>query len=758
MRNLHKKLWSKVVLGILILGFIVSPIQVNLQQGFDLQMQKAEAEITGLTISAPSSITKDLVIVDVTVLGQKASGEEIILLLKTEWANVNEFNLTTLTVTNGVIKNVNIPGPFDPDTKYFLVATVTGGQNVVTSNTVSFQGNGSNTDTNGGPAGTVPGQPIKKTAENDEFGCNAWPGTWFKNCPVLFLYYIIFKPLAALTSFAATFLDFFVYYSISREAYESSFVEKAWSVVRDISNMFFIIALLYVGIKTILGMHTSDNKRILSMIIMIALLLNFSLFVSKVVIDASNILARVFYSNITPYDKNGNEINAAAGTPKSVSVGLVRVFDPQAVISDPKNNLGEFTIVTIIFIILMIYMIIMFISMSMLFLGRVAALWIAMIFSPLAFVSLAVPFHMPGFGWKKWQEELFKSAFMAPIFAFFLYIIILFGGFLGEIQYDVASTSDSLTGWLDALMKNIIPFILIFVLLKEAQSLTKKYAGEMGEAFSKAGAIVGGVAVGAVAGGAAMIGRRTVGRAGAWMSRQSFAKESWGGRLVGGIGKRLGTASYDARNAKIAGYGLSSTGLSAGLNKVGKLVPAQTGGYEKFREDLKTKRVRRAEELSKVGSGERESRSLRSAEISLANITEKFAADMSKIEGDIKNAKEESTNATNALRTTEKSDPEYARIQREAKDASQKVLKLIQKQKDMKNAEGNYTNMKIDGKSIADNEAEVKKYKTAIHHKEHHRKLAYAKRLERVFWSDGHKEAAHKIRTGAHDSHGPGGH
>ncbi|MFM7088938.1 MAG: hypothetical protein ACKOW9_05425, partial [Candidatus Paceibacterota bacterium] len=268
-------------------------------------------------------------------------------------------------------------------------------------------------------AGTgIPGTYQSKPKDGLNIGCNIT--TIFTNCLVAGLYYIVFEPLSFLTTLAATFLDFFIYYSVSSESYTSGFVEKAWSVVRDIANMFFILALLYVGIKTILGMNTSSNKRILGMIVLIALIMNFSLFVSRVVIDASNILARVFYTNITPYNANG-QVQQGDNEAKSISVGLVRTFSPQKVVSNPADDIGNFAIVTIIFIIFLLYMIFMFVSVALLFVARVAGLWIVMIFSPIAFASYTVPFTIPKFGKGEWWNQLFKLSFMAPIFTFFLY-------------------------------------------------------------------------------------------------------------------------------------------------------------------------------------------------------------------------------------------------------------------------------------------------------------------------------------------------
>ena len=116
------------------------------------------------------------------------------------------------------------------------------------------------------------------------------------------------KFLQKLLRLLEDFLIFFVYYFTNSSSYDNEFVEKGWGAVRDVANIFFILMLLYVAIKTVLSLNVTDNKRLVGVIIIVALLINFSLFTTKVVIDASNILAKIFYNNITSQGPNGEKI------------------------------------------------------------------------------------------------------------------------------------------------------------------------------------------------------------------------------------------------------------------------------------------------------------------------------------------------------------------------------------------------------------------------------------------------------------------
>jgi len=362
---------------------------------------------------------------------------------------------------------------------------------------------------------------------SNEYGCGVNPATWFSNCIALLLYETIFTPIATFAKFAAKILDFFVYYSTNSDSYTSGFVTKAWSAVRDVANIFFIVALLYVAIKTILSLNVTDNKKLIGYVVVIALIINFSLFTTKVVIDGSNILAKIFYNNIvskdattTNADGTLKDSESGAGGEKSISVGLVKQFNPQDIIGKDNiiNNIGETIFITLLAITMMGFMIYVFLSVALLFVARVISLWLSMIFSPIAFASYTVPFDIPGFGHKEWWKGLFENAFLAPLFIFFLYIIILFGDFLTIIKYDTQNTD-----LIQTAMKTIIPFAIIVMLLMKAKKLAVQYSGEMGAAVMKGAAAIGGLALGGAALGTAALGRGIVGRVTAKASRSEDA-------------------------------------------------------------------------------------------------------------------------------------------------------------------------------------------------------------------------------------------
>src|SRR3989344_2456867 len=117
-------------------------------------------------------------------------------------------------------------------------------------------------------------------------------------CIAVILYWLFYYIPSFLLGVIANFFDVIIALTIQSTLYaQATFVGNAWAVVRDFSNIFFILVLLYVAIQTILGLG-HETKKIIVKVVIMALLINFSMFFKKIVIDSSNILALVFYNKL----------------------------------------------------------------------------------------------------------------------------------------------------------------------------------------------------------------------------------------------------------------------------------------------------------------------------------------------------------------------------------------------------------------------------------------------------------------------------
>lgn len=365
-------------------------------------------------------------------------------------------------------------------------------------------------------------------------------GDAMPNCSIIFptnllgcvagiIYYTVFVPTSYVFMLAGQFFDYTFFYSVSDKNYRSGFVTEGWGLVRDFVNIFFIFVLLYIAFATILSLHGFKTKEMIINVVIIGLLINFSLFATQVIIDTSNILARVFYSSIKVNDTPKGTVNndKKTNTPGSfgevqLSAKIVEKVNPQALIMNSEKaklqsggqaastnkslSTGQFILIELLAIAINIIGLFIFISVGLIFIARVIGLWLAMVFVPFAFFSYTVPSmqDIPMLGWKKWWPETLKLAFLAPIFIFFLYLIIKF--------LDTAMIIDT-TGAKDGpgfLLAIIVPFAIIMVLLQTAKRLAVDFSGKIGSAITKAAVVAGGVAVaggGLAAGTAAALGR-----------------------------------------------------------------------------------------------------------------------------------------------------------------------------------------------------------------------------------------------------------
>jgi hypothetical protein len=404
------------------------------------------------------------------------------------------------------------------------------------------------------------------------------------------VYYALFVPTSFIFSLTGQLLDWSMAYTTDSNSYSGSsanFVEKGWKITRDIANIFFIFVLLYTAIGTILGLHSVNAKKTVGMVILIALLLNFSLLFTRIIVDASNILGNVFYNNIGTTDTKNVSNPWIQDDIKNVSVAIVSKFNPQTIFQsagtlklntpggidspggiDGAPAPGQFAIVSILMAVINLVGIWVFLTVAFLFLGRVIGLWVAMIFAPIAFVSYILPDGAGGIlgemHHKKWWDTLLKQAFVVPIFLFFMYLVLTFmdTNFFAD-AFGAKTTTQSILGV-------IIPLLLIAMLLTKARKIAIDMSGEIGGGMSKLASFAGGAAVGLASGGLAFAGRNVIGRGALKMANDDDLKkralENKGlsgkfARMQLSAANTLSKSSFDARNtgalkmaAKQGGY------------------------------------------------------------------------------------------------------------------------------------------------------------------------------------------------------------
>ncbi len=198
-------------------------------------------------------------------------------------------------------------------------------------------------------------------------------------------------------------------------------IKMIWAIFRDLINMSFIFLLLYASIVTILKADTSQLKTTVKNIIIVAVLINFSLFFVEVIIDVSNQAAVTIY----------NTINQSSGsTPNNLAAAFMQKLKMETLLSNArpteagKSNLIGMMSISIFGSVFILVLAVLFFVIAILFVLRFVEFIILMMMSPLGIGSIAIPKLNSMFGTTDFWNKLIRQAIFAPVMIFFLWISI----------------------------------------------------------------------------------------------------------------------------------------------------------------------------------------------------------------------------------------------------------------------------------------------------------------------------------------------
>lgn len=343
-------------------------------------------------------------------------------------------------------------------------------------------------------------------------------------------------------------------------------IDDVWGIIRDVFNLFFIFGLVYIGFKMILDSSNSSAKRSLVYIFLAALLINFSLFFSKVVVDFSNIAASQIASasDFKMRDNNGAEKFAISNRFMDV-YGLSKIFSSKDTNGGTQELSANFetpnaTGFGSVFYTLIIYIVtgFVFIAGAFLLIIRFVSLLFFLVLSPVMFIGWIFPFFA-NYSKEYWNKFL-GQAFFAPAYMLMLLISIRvfekFRDFLSDKSIiGVVSPSENKSAG-DS-MNDTAPYFIVMSAFLIGSIIIAKKMGSTGADMVQRGRKVAQAAAGAVVlGGGAYLAQRTVG-SGANRIRESdsfkrfAAKNQRLGKLAGKSLDKVGDASFDARNLSI---------------------------------------------------------------------------------------------------------------------------------------------------------------------------------------------------------------
>ncbi len=280
------------------------------------------------------------------------------------------------------------------------------------------------------------------------------------------------------------FLRFFIMLASYNNFIDVDVVQLGWIMVRDLANMFFVIALLVIAFGTILGLEEYEWKKNLVKLILSAIVINFSNLIAQLIIDVAHVFTITFLNAISA-TAGGNVINML----KLDQVTKLATGDTGSI----ELELFGASVLAMLFALMAAaamgsYLVVMMV--------RVVALWGLIIMSPLAFVLGVLP-KTKSYA-EKWWSEFSKYVIVAPIMVFFLWLSFATLG-LGNIAQQIQNTGISpanklnQTGFegqasiaLVSSWENMANFFLAFVFMMYGIKATQETGVEGAGAISSA--------------------------------------------------------------------------------------------------------------------------------------------------------------------------------------------------------------------------------------------------------------------------------
>ncbi|MEK7510616.1 MAG: hypothetical protein AAB582_00035 [Patescibacteria group bacterium] len=333
----------------------------------------------------------------------------------------------------------------------------------------------------------------------------------------------------------------------------------AWGIMRDLGNIILLFGFIFMGLATILNTHALDEysaRKALPRLIIFAVLLNFSLFASQIVIDVSNSFASVFtaQAGLTGCTANNDTIDAATGLPSQAACanngiagqvlqmagisGAFSIVDIGKFMSAPEKHapvyIGLAIFITITAVVLL--------AAAIMLVMRAVMLCLLMVLSPIGFAGMAIP-PLNEFA-KKWWKQLLSNAFFAPIYLLLVLISLkIMEGLVGQNE-NQNFTEALINGGTNAPQIFVIFAVVIGFMV--GALVVAKSMGAAGADFATKSA------GGFVLGMPGFVGRRTVG-AGFNAGAKAVASSNWAknnkyaARLVYNTLSKGATASYSTR-------------------------------------------------------------------------------------------------------------------------------------------------------------------------------------------------------------------
>lgn len=259
-----------------------------------------------------------------------------------------------------------------------------------------------------------------------------------------------------------------------------SSVYDMWKFIRDFFNLLFILTLLYTAF-TIVFQVAKNYKQTLLSLVLAAMFVNFSFPITRVIIDMTNVPMYFFINKIATTGDGSNVLGTVLSASQLENILL------------PKGPMGIDVSQMIMAIVFMFLFSVTLLVLAVMFVIRLAALVILLIFSSVGFAAAVIP-GLSDYS-AKWWKALWQYALFGPAAALMLVVATNFFAQISKgntpAQFSAVGNTAATqvnVGFIGSMAMFSIPIIILWMAIGLASSMSLVGAGAVvgrGERFAK---------------------------------------------------------------------------------------------------------------------------------------------------------------------------------------------------------------------------------------------------------------------------------
>ncbi|PJA47317.1 hypothetical protein CO172_02070 [Candidatus Uhrbacteria bacterium CG_4_9_14_3_um_filter_36_7] len=270
----------------------------------------------------------------------------------------------------------------------------------------------------------------------------------------------------------------------------SPVIGGGWAVVRDTTNMFFIIILIVIAMGTVFGISKFQWRQQIPKLLIFAIVINFSRMLCGLMIDFGQVIMLTFANAIK--DIAGGNIIQLFGLQSILNLSESKVEALHSTGGVTAFDLfGAAFAATILMTLVLVTMGFMVVILAY----RIVTLWVLVVIAPLAwFMGAAGQFLGPAQGvWADWWKRFTCAVAIGPVVVFFLWLALAVAGggsiaadegFVGTTQTQEANDYGSVLEIMDTshLISFVIGIAILFAGFEAANKVCQGVPGKLGNA------------------------------------------------------------------------------------------------------------------------------------------------------------------------------------------------------------------------------------------------------------------------------------